>query len=84
MNYSELFQLALGNLGALVILMVLVLGFGLGRIIPKAQHDRELEREIQRTDKVDAQADKMLAILNDILHRLDLADEKEKWRREGQ
>jgi hypothetical protein len=79
-NYADLLQLALGNLGTLVVLIVLAVAFQREWITTGSL----LSRERERTDKVDAQADKMLDILTDILHRLDVADEKEKWRREGQ
>jgi hypothetical protein len=62
--------------------MIFVLCYLLYRTERRAETD--LARERERTDRVDAQADKMLDIQNQILARLNLADEKEKWRREGQ
>jgi hypothetical protein len=79
-SYTDLLNLALGNLGTLVVLILLVVAFQREWITTGTQ----LTRERERTDRVDAQADKMLDIQNQSLARLNLADEKEKWRREGQ
>lgn len=76
---QEVFNLVLGPLGAVVVLALAVFLFQGERVVS----GKALDRERDRTDKVDQQADKMLDILNDILRRLELADEKEKWRHEG-
>lgn len=78
MSYTDLLNLVLGNLGTLVVLVVIVVGFQREWINPGSA----LLRERERTDRVDTQADKMLDILNDIVRRLELAEEKEKWRQE--
>lgn len=79
MSYTDLLNLILGNLGTLVLLVLIVVAFQREWINPGSATTRERER----TDRVDTQADKMLDILNDIVRRLELAEEKERWRSEG-
>ena len=61
--------------------MVAVLCYLLYRA--ERRYEADLARERDRTDRVDAQADKMLDILNDILHQLELNAAKEEWRQGG-